>query len=283
MPNLYTISTAREFSSDQLTVGEIKSVIYHDFFDYSLSFSDLIKWKAAPDITIDISDKNVVSRDGYYFLEGREGLIYKRLLRNRISSKKLSIAKRAVKILKLIPSIKMVALTGSLAMNNSADDGDIDFLIITKHNTLWSTRILTLLTFAFLRFPFRRSSDKNQKDKLCLNMWMDESDLVWENERNIYTAHEILQTVPLLNKDKTFEKFILKNSWAQKYWPGALSSIKKVKKSNFDKNSSIFEKLAYKLQYIHMSKKITREKISATRALFHPQDWSKIVLQKFST
>lgn len=283
MPNLYTINTTKEFSPGQLTAGEIKSVIYHDFFDYPLNFSDLIKWKAAPDIDIAVGNKNIISRNGFFFLEGKDGLIYKRLLRNRISSKKTLIAKKAAKILSFLPTVKLVALTGSLAMSNSADDGDIDFLIVTKNSTLWTTRILTLMLLVLLRVPVRRSGDRNQKDKLCLNIWMDEADLVWKKDRNVYTAHEIAQTTPLLNKDKTFEKFINQNIWVKKFWPGAVGNIRKINKNNFNKKVSVFENIAYKLQYLHMKNKITREVVSPTRALFHPQDWSKIVLQKFST
>lgn len=282
MPNLYTISTAKDFSSGQLTPGEIKSVIYHDFFDYPLNFSELIKWKASPDLEVNVGSKNIISRNGFYFLEGKEGLIFKRLLRNRISSKKILIAKKAAKILALFPTIKMAALTGSLAMGNSADDGDIDLLIVTKNNLLWTTRMLVLAVFALLRFPVRRSWDKNQKDKLCLNIWMDEADLCWRYDRNIYTAHEIAQTTPLFNKNKTFEKFITQNMWVKKYWPGAVGNIKKINKVNFSKKVSLAEKISYKLQYLHMKNKITRETISPTRALFHPQDWSRIVLRKFA-
>ena len=47
-------------------------------------------------------------------------------------------------------------------------------------------------------------------------------------------------------------------------------------------NSNFLEKTAFKLQYLHMKNKITREVITPTRALFHPKDWGKIIMKKLA-
>ena len=256
------------------------AVLYHNLFDYPLSFAELIKWQEGKSIT---GITGITSKNGFYFLEGRESLIYQRLLRKRISTKKLEIALNATRLLKIIPTIKMIAVTGSLAMGNSTDESDIDLMIITSKNTLWITRLCVYCMLYAIRYKLRRPRVKNERDALCLNMWLDESDLVFRS-RNLYTAHEIAQIVPLVNKNKTYEKFLWKNKWILNWWPNSVRirnpkpEIRKV--SSFALRASNF--IAFRMQYFYMKSKITREVVTSTRALFHPQDWGKIVLDRLS-
>jgi len=288
MPNLFTISVASEPSKKGLTQGEINSIIYHDLFDYPLNFADLIKWKSGvPKFPSNI-EHQVLSKNGYYFVEGHESIAYQRVLRERISNKKLEIARHASKVLSLIPTVKMIAVTGSLAMQNSTEESDIDLLIVTKGGTLWITRLLSYLVTSLFRLETRRATDRNQKDKLCLNMWIDESDLLWKkSERNIYSAHEIAQMLPLVNKDNIYEKFLFQNKWILNYWPNSVriksswsETTKLLKIKNYSSNFKILEKMAFWIQYHYMKPKISREMITPTRAFFHPQDWGEIVLTR---
>jgi hypothetical protein len=117
---------------------------------------------------------------------------------------------------------------------------------------------------------------------------MDESDLVIK-KRNFFTAHEIAQIVPLVNKNKSYESFLYKNKWILEYWPGAVGIMGKelrIKEKKIGKpfihNSLFFilrltEAFAYKLQYLYMRSKMTRETVTPTRAFFHPFDWSKFM------
>ncbi len=288
-----------DFSSKQdefLKDADLVSLLYHDLFDYPLTSFELIKWKPgekALKVAGDMVPK-VGYRNGYFFIKQKEGLVFKRTLREKISDKKLLIAKKAAKIIAKIPSVQMVALTGALCMRNCQDEADIDLLVVTKKGVLWSTRFLVYLMLKILQVPLRVPGERNQKNKLCLNMWLDESDLVWR-KRNMFTAHEIAQIVPLFNKDKTHEKFIHKNHWINAYWPNAVkisnleSRIKKkeVNKPRFGRiiHNSLFilrvlEPLARALQKEYMRNKVTKEVITPTRALFHPVDWGKYVSSK---
>ena len=281
MPNLYTIALVNEQSSETLTEGDKISIAYHNIFDYPLNFSDLMKWKANEDLTIG-SNLTIVSKNGFYFISGKETSIYKRQLHNRISKRKMAIATKAANILSFLPTIKMIGITGSLAMENSNEESDIDLMIVTKGGSLWTTRAFAYLLISLFGIKKRSPLDKIQMDKLCLNIWLDENDLTWgKKDRNIYTAHEIAQVIPMINKNKTYEKFLSDNKWVLKFWPNAV----KIRNSKFAVQKSkqnIFEKLAFKLQYQHMKSKISREVVTKTRALFHPQDWGKIVLSRLS-
>lgn len=285
-------STKTRKGNLSLTEGEIASLIYHDIFGYPLTPFELIHWTAkgvwvrANDSTAHV---RVKSKNGFYFLEGREGVVFKRLIRERISKRKLEIAKKACKILRRIPNIKMVGITGALAMGNADEETDIDLAVITGKGTLWMTRLLTLSILAIFRVPTRRHADKNQKDKLCLNLWLDERDMAWpKGSRNIYTAHEISQIMPLVSKERAYEKFLWENKWVRNYWPNAVkirNPKSKIQNDNFVLRTSyvalrLFEPLAFWLQYQYMRKKITKETVTLTRALFHPVDWGSVVLER---
>lgn len=260
------------------------SVYYHNLFDYPLSFSELIQWTPAILPEKYNSHSEVVCEKGYCFVAERAGLPYKRAIRKRISIKKMIIARKAAKLMSYVPSVKMVAVTGSLAMENSIVGSDIDLFIITAKSKLWSSRILIYFFLKIYNFSIRVPDDVIQKDKLCLNMWFDDGDLVWREPRNIYTAHEIAQITPLLNKDKTYEKFMSKNKWILDYWPNAVRiNNNKFKINNSSQGVSIIEKLAFRLQYLHMRNKISREVITPSRAIFHPKDWSKTVLGRLTS
>jgi predicted nucleotidyltransferase len=284
MLNLYAQVVKKE-TKQALSDSEIASVYYHDIFDYPLNLNELIKW-LPKDPSFCPRGLNVVSKNGYYFLEGREGLIYKRILKSRISEKKLEIAKKAARIIGYLPNIKMIGVTGSLSMKNSNEDGDIDLIIVAKSGNLWTARIMVYMLTKLFGIKTRVQGDKNQKDKLCLNIWMDEGDLKWKvNDRNIYTAHEIAQIVPLVNKDNTFEKFVWENKWICQFWPKAIA-VKEIQKKSKNRKTitrGIVEKFAYWLQYSYMKGNITREVVTPTRALFHPHDWAGVVLNRLES
>lgn len=284
-----TLPTAQEMDLD---ASEVSSLIYHDIFDYPLSLGELMKWRAGKKLTINNEELTIKSRNGFYFFKGRDGIILKRLLRERISAKKFEIARKAGQILRLIPTIKMVAVTGALAMGNAEGESDIDLMIISKSGTLWTTRLITLLFLDLLGIPRRKYGDRNQKDKLCLNIWLDETSLTWpKKNRNSYTAHEICQTRPLVNKDKTYDRFIYENLWVKEFWPNAIKIDRKrgeKQKSGLLMNvfylfSSVIEPLAFRLQMFYMRKKITKERVGKKSALFHPTDWWAVLKTKLTS
>lgn len=282
MLNLYKITAQNKASDTELTAGEKLAVYYHNIFDYPLTLNELVKWTAISAVELD--SQEVLFKNGYYYLEGREGLIYKKLLKDRISNKKIKIARHAAKILSYIPTIYMVSLTGSLAMKNSSVDSDIDLLIVTKKNRLWLSRILVYLVLKTFGMSIRKAGSRNEKDKLCLNMWLDESALTWPTkDRNLYTAHELAQIVPLINKHQVYEKLLNKNKWILKHWPNSVKipKISDISSNSMNRSSIIefLERITFKLQFIHMKSKISREVVTKHKALFHPQDWGSFVLK----
>ncbi|PIS09539.1 hypothetical protein COT75_00980 [Candidatus Beckwithbacteria bacterium CG10_big_fil_rev_8_21_14_0_10_34_10] len=294
----------------------LKTLFYHQLFDYPLRkkeikklliFSSLKKINKDIRKNIDqnlsgvlknlVKDKNIKLVFPYYFLTNKDlsnnnkkDLVDLRNKRKKISQQKLILAKKYIKILSLISSIKMIGITGALAMENSELNDDIDLLIITQKNRLWLTRLLVVLTLEILN-KRRKPNNRNIKDKFCLNIFLDEEGLKIETQKqNLFTAHEIVQMKVVLNKNKTYEKFIQKNLWLKKYLPFSIDkkNIEIIKNSNNIKEKekkisflNFLEKKAFKFQTLYMRKRVTRESINLHYAFFHPQNRSKEILLKF--
>jgi hypothetical protein len=178
----------------------------------------------------------------------------------------------------------MVAISGSLAMENTERESDIDMVIVTSEGNLWTTRILVYILLKIFGLSVRTPKNEKQMDKLCLNIWLDEKDMSWnKKERNFYTAHEVLQTIPLVNKKGIYGKFLSDNRWALNYWP----NVVEIKLNNDlaytqHRRLNMIDNIAFKVQYLYMKGKITREVITPTKAIFHPNNLSAKILSKMT-
>ncbi|OGG14770.1 hypothetical protein A2773_04105 [Candidatus Gottesmanbacteria bacterium RIFCSPHIGHO2_01_FULL_39_10] len=274
----------------------LKTLIYSDIFDYPLTRQEIQKWVIQyNNLTIDQFNnelkkiKNIQIKNGYYFLKGRDNIVSLRKQREKYSQGKLAIALKAASLLKIIPSIRLIGITGALAMNNTKKDDDIDLFIITKKNLLWTTRFLAtiILELAGLR---RHPEVAIASDKICLNMFMDEEFLeIPEKERDLFSAHEVLQMKSIMNKNNTYYKFLLANSWVKKYLPNAFDEeikkmeIEKLRVKN-KKNLTILnilEALLKRFQLWYMHKHRTSEVIRQGMIRFHPQDARKWILDRY--
>ena len=245
------------------------SFIYHSLFSFSPSSKELKRWRAGKGLSL--SKKTNFPKK--YPAQS-----------TAVQERKQKIAIDAARSLSKIPFILFVGVTGSLAMNNAKPESDIDLMIITMHNTLWISRVLAVLYLHFSGVKLRSPKSQDEKDKVCLNLWIDETKLSWHYPKNAYIAHEIAQTVPLLNKNGIYERWLSLNKWVENYWPYAVS----VKSTKFTKKeNSIFSLLLgavnlafYIPQRLYMSGKQTRETVNLHEAFFHPYDWGAHIMKE---
>ena len=157
-------------------------------------------------------EKNLVKKDGeYYYLNDKD--LKNRLSKNKWRDLKLEQAQEFVELVKEIPSIKAVVLTGSSAVGNASKSDDLDFMIITEANKLWLSRLLlTILT----KFKNKRVFEQNET-AWCLNLWLDENDLAMDEKRqSLYEAYEIMQMQWIFDRGKYEQKFLAANKWLKK-------------------------------------------------------------------
>ncbi len=270
--------------NNRLSRGQSIALLYHDIFEYPLKSHELVKWEAGPSLGLNTPSPRVETKDSYFFLKGKKHLVGTRLDKEYVSRKKLKILALAKVVLERNKNILLAGLTGSLAMVASRAESDIDILIITKKGKMWQTRLWVLAALVKNKIATRRAGNSNEADKLCLNIWMDETDLAI-NTKNVYTAHELAQIVPVINRDNCYEKLLAINSWILDYWPNSVQVVKRLSNKAIKNNSLAsltIEKFVYLLQRLYMSGKITREVVTPTRAFFHPFDWSRKVAHELA-
>ncbi|MFA7169880.1 MAG: hypothetical protein WC178_03430 [Candidatus Paceibacterota bacterium] len=151
---------------------------------------------------------------GFYFLSGRNEIVEKRLWRKKLADQKWKKLKRVFKALTLVPFVRGIFLSGSLAMENSKNDSDVDIIVVAKHGRIWTVRtLMTMLTF-FL--GVRRYGNKT-KDRICLNHYITDESLRIPFE-SLYNAESYVHLINVYVEDeKVFRRFQEENSWLQKY------------------------------------------------------------------
>lgn len=208
----------------------LQTLAYADIFDYPLRQEEIWHWLISTDNkqpatynkkAFEVSLKKLlkVGRckfwDGYYCLTGREQIVELRKQRERWSVSKIKRAKRIAGILKFLPWVKLIGITGGLAQNNSHKDDDIDLLFITSRQRVWLTRGFTVLILRLLRL-YRRPG--KIADMICPNMFITEESLRMQPE-DLFIAHEVCQLKLIFVKNRTYQRFLKANLWVRKFLP----------------------------------------------------------------
>jgi hypothetical protein len=274
----------------------LKTLLYSNFFDYPLREEEIFKYLIT-DKKIDKvlfhkilkRLKRLVKSDKqFYFLFGRKELVRKRIDREEISLQKLKKAKNIINKLSLIPTIKLIGISGTLSMKNSESRDDIDIFVITQKGLVWTTRLLMIILL-FILGAYRTRNSKTYSDKICLNMLLDENFM--KLEKNLYIAHEIAQLVPVFEKDNAYKNFLQANKWVEEFMVNALDNGKvylKKKSNTVDFifnwlfNFFAFEKITKFLQLTYMRKHITKEIVKTGIVRLHPFDYKYYILQSFN-
>ena len=274
----------------------LKTLIYADIFDYPLKVYEIHKWLIGRKATLRqvesalgglVYSAKLKVQSGYYFLPRRDGLVAARKQKEKQSERYLRKAKVVTSILKIVPWIKLIGISGGLAMNNASKRDDIDLFIITSKNRLWISRLLALGLLS-LTGQRRKVGEKGRKiaGKMCLNILLEE-DRLEQNNKDIYLAHEVLQMRPLWHRGRVYEKYLRENRWVFKFipnWIGPQIQNSKIKMKNDNLKFKIFdqiEKLAKRFQLKIMSKPQGMERIEDGALYFHPHDIRPKILKLY--
>lgn len=288
----------------------LKTLIYCDIFDYPLTIFEIHRWltdkksnlrqvestigrlRGKYEQSLRSSDLQVSNIKGYYFLSKRKGLVKKRLERQRYSKLYFRKAYFISQLLRLIPWIKLVGISGGLAMDNAGKSDDIDLVIITDKNRMWICRLITLGILE-ITGQRRKASDskKSSAGKICCNLIL-EQDQLEQKSKNLFSAHEVLQMKVLWQRDNTYHKFLAVNTWAFKFLPNWVGDLSSPRRRGSKSEQDLFnwipaftgmtlEKWAKNYQLKVMQTPKGQERIEEGALYFHPQDYSKEVLEKY--
>lgn len=278
----------------------LKTLAYYDVFDFPLKAWEVHKWLTGKkatlvqveDALIRLEKKNRIARSrGYWYLAGKKKTVKQRESKEKISSGHINLAGYVGALLRLIPWVKMVGISGSLALSASKKEDDIDLFIITDKHRIWISRfLLILLTSAIGLRRSRREKKLSAAGKICINLILERSNLA-QKKRNIYVAHEVLQMRPLWQKQQIYSDFLHANSWAFKYLPNWKSSERMDRKNwnngNFTEAvssgslSDLLENFAQKIQLNIMKKPQGKERIETGALYFHPEDKGVKILSEY--
>jgi len=158
-------------------------------------------------------NKYIDQENGLFFLKNRSNLVKLRIERQIIADKKWKKSKRIINFLQLIPYIRMVAVSGSLAMNNTREESDIDLLIVSKSGRIWTCRMFTTIFFHLIG---QRRHGKLTKNRFCLNHYITTKSLKIPH-KSLYNAQTYAHLVPLYQKRGLYRKFQKANLWINEY------------------------------------------------------------------
>lgn len=199
----------------------VRTVAYADLFDYPLDRTEIHRYLIGhPASSVEIDA--MLERDGAlgtflertgdrFHLRGRASTIVTRRTREAASAGLWRAARAYGAWISRLPLVRFVGVTGALAMSNADRDADIDLFVLTHPRRLWLCRLLVLVVVRLAALRGHR---------LCPNFLLSTEQLTL-GERNLFTAHEITQMVPL-HATEWYAHFIDANRWTLDHLPNAL-------------------------------------------------------------
>lgn len=207
-------------SARELESAVLETILYSDLFDYPLTCDEVSHYlfglaanRAAVCAFLEslpISDGKLAQRDGFVFMRGRDEIVDRRRTRQMTSARLWIRARRFVRVLAALPFVRMVGVTGALAMDNSEAGDDIDVLIVTSRGRAWTARLLSVALVYV---------GKILGDVLCPNYLITEDALELE-ARDLFAAHEFAQMTPVYGLD-VYDRMQCANGWVYGYLPNA--------------------------------------------------------------
>jgi len=206
-----------------LEAAILRTVLYADVFDFPMKLEEIHHFlisdepTSVAEIAQTIDDSLWLKQklqciDDYVIYGEHVELIQIRQKREAASQHLWPQALYWGRWLSALPFVRMVALTGALAVRNAADgDDDLDYMLITSPHRVWLARAFAI---AVVRIGRLRGV------KICPNYVLAETSLI-QTRRDVFLAHEVAQMVPLYGQD-LYRRFREVNDWVYQQLPNAL-------------------------------------------------------------
>jgi hypothetical protein len=162
-------------------------------------------------------------RDGYLLTQATQSK-EARSEREQMSADKLTSATNFASLLtKVVPFIRTVAVTGSVAYGSAAKWDDIDLFIVTERKRLWISAFLALILVRLDKWLGLRAPHLSL---FCLSYVHDEQGFAKESNRNRSNplfARELLKAKPVAGAEK-YRKILEENVWVGDLYSSSYSA-----------------------------------------------------------
>jgi hypothetical protein len=110
-----------------------------------------------------------------------------------------------------IPFVRMVAMTGALAVRNPVNElDDYDYLLVTEPGRVWLARAIAIVLVRLVRF---------HKRELCPNYVLASDQLLQQNQ-TLFMAREVVQMYPIFGGE-VYQAMLAANDWVESYLANA--------------------------------------------------------------
>jgi hypothetical protein len=117
------------------------------------------------------------------------------------------------KILSAIPFVRFIAVNGSMVFwERLKESSDIDFLIVTKKNRLYTVRFLASTILFLIRM---KRHGRHIAGRACLNRYVTEENLEMQ-PHHYYYAQVFSAVVPVFDKNNLYPEFQKANRWMER-------------------------------------------------------------------
>jgi hypothetical protein len=209
-------------SDESLDSAILRTVLYADVFDFALTVSELHRFLMYH-TTVPLAEieralgsspvmQDELTRSGdLVALKTRDALFGVRHEREAVAGELWPLARRYAAALAVLPFVRMVALTGALAMRNPVStQDDLDYLIVTRPGRVWLARLATVVLVRAVRLT---------GTEICPNFVLAEDSLA-QHRRDVYIAHEVAQAVPFFG-GALYDRLRAENRWTALHLPNA--------------------------------------------------------------
>ncbi|MCA9893463.1 MAG: hypothetical protein KC615_10795 [Anaerolineae bacterium] len=206
-----------------LDAAILRTLLYADVFDYAMRLHELHRYlihhEAVSLAHLETRLKTstrlqelLIHQDGLICLKANRNHIEKRQLRLTYMATLSAQVRRYGRWLATVPFVRMVALTGAIAVENPAKaNDDLDFMMIVEPGRVWLARALSIVLVRLGRL---------QGVEICPN-YVTASNRLQQTRCDLYIAHEIAQLAPLFD-DNLYPAFWAENGWHQDWLPNSI-------------------------------------------------------------
>jgi hypothetical protein len=218
---------------DYLQKSILKTLAYWDVLDWPLTSFEIWRYLVnprrlglhAPDhytlgqIREALASKPlatyVAETSGFWHLADRDPAIAEqRIDRELLADQKWKILKRRAKWFQMIPYVRLILGSGSMAAGNVSAESDWDLLVVTSPHRIWTTRLLLTLFADIL--GWRRKDERHTKNRFCLNHYVTEHSLLI-NLPSLYNAQVYARLIPICGEWSLYRSFQERNAWIRSY------------------------------------------------------------------